>query len=313
MSMSYQKRVLWSAILMLTILAVIAAALWFPKVERKVKVEDMMFVLDITDSMYVKDANLNGEKVSRLAWAKAYVRQTLQKMPCGSRAGLGIFTESRSLILINPIDVCRNYTDLTHMLQMIDGKMAWVKSSEVSKAVFSAIDQVHNISPQPNVIFITDGHEAPPLNDKLYPKFRGTPGEVKGVLIGVGGKDLMPIPKHDRNGKFIGYWQPDEVMQHDVYTTDSSTLTGVYVTKAKTEHLSSQKKAHLEKLATMVGFRFLSSPSNPQQLINVVDKESKGHAREQMVKTDLSPWFVAIALALLLLLYLPYTLIFRSR
>jgi len=311
MRLSYQRRVMLSAGLLSLALLLLLAALWLPKLDLKVQVNDMIFVIDITDSMNVDDAKYDGTTMSRLEWAKRYVKATMLSMPCGSRAGLSAFTESRSLILIEPVEVCSNYTELTQMLAQINGSMSWARSSEVSKAVFTVIKQDRLIKPSPTVVFITDGHEAPPLNKTLYPKFRGTPGEVKGVFVGVGGQDLMPIPKTNEQGVIEGYWEPNEVMQRDVYAAGRADLDEVYANKPKTEHLSSQKKDHLESLAAMVGFEFLSSPSNPQQLIDVVNEQAGEAKREQEIKADLSPWFSMAALIALIVLYLPYQRLFK--
>ena len=83
MRVSYQKRILLTAIVMLTAFIFVVAALWFPLVKRDVKIMDAIFVIDITDSMNVKDAELDGENVSRLAWAKEFTRRTLLKMTSG--------------------------------------------------------------------------------------------------------------------------------------------------------------------------------------------------------------------------------------
>ena len=116
MRVSYQKRILLTAIVMLTAFIFVVAALWFPLVKRDVKIMDAIFVIDITDSMNVKDAELDGENVSRLAWAKEFTRRTLLEMPCGAHAGLAIFSESRSLIL------------MTHRLQLGSSKLNfWIR------------------------------------------------------------------------------------------------------------------------------------------------------------------------------------------
>ena len=181
------------------------AALWFPLVKRDVKIMDAIFVIDITDSMNVKDAELDGENVSRLAWAKEFTRRTLLEMPCGAHAGLAIFSESRSLILMNPVEVCGSYHDLIQMLEQVNPYMAWARSSEVSKAVYTAIRQAKEIDPRPTIVMLTDGHESPPINPTLFPKFAGKPGEIHGILVGIGGEELLPIPKTNEIIKVYKY------------------------------------------------------------------------------------------------------------
>jgi mxaL protein len=304
MTLSYPRRILLTAIVMSLALLLITAALWLPPVPRDVKIMDSIFVIDITDSMNVEDAQLAGKKMRRLAWAKEFTRQTLLEMPCGAHAGLAIFSEARSLILMNPVEVCANYHDLTQMLMQINPPMAWARSSEVSKAAYTAIRQAKDIEPKPSIVFLTDGHESPPVHESLFPKFQGTPGEVKGVIVGVGGSDLLPIPKTNEQGEIEGFWDVNEVMHVDVYASTRGDMADINAQKPRTEHLSSQKKSHLETLANRVGFEFVSSPRDPQKLVTLIRDASD--TRELTIDYDLYAWLSGLALILVLLVFLPY-------
>lgn len=301
MRLSYPKRIMLTMIIMLTALFLVMVALWLPSVKREVKIMDAMFVIDITDSMNVEDMLLDGNPVSRVIWARELVRLTLQDMPCGSHAGLAVFSQARSLILLNPVEVCSCYHTLTLMLNKVHPYMAWKRSSEVSKAVYTAIRQVKNINPQPSIVFFTDGHEAPPLNEKLFPKFVGKPGEVRGLMVGVGGNKPMPIPKSNKDGEIEGFWEENEVMHQSVYASDDADTV---IQQQRTEHLSSHKKAHLQTLADRVGFNYVASPKKPGKLLFAMNKQAK--TRPQIIDYDLFSWFAKGALGLFLLVYLPY-------
>lgn len=304
MTLSYPRRILLTAMIMSLALLLIVAALWLPPVPRDVKIMDSLFVIDITDSMNVEDAELDGNVMRRLDWAKEFTRQTLLDMPCGAHAGLAIFSEARSLILMNPVEVCANYHDLTQMLDQIHQTMAWARSSEVSKATYTAIRQAKDITPKPSIVFLTDGHESPPIHESLFPKFQGTPGEVKGVIVGIGGSDLLPIPKTNEQGEIDGVWDVNEVMHVDVYASTRGDMAERNQQKPRTEHLSSQKKSHLETLANRVGFEFVSSPKDPQKLVSRIRNSSE--TRELTIDYDLYAWLSGLALILVLLVFLPY-------
>ena len=63
---------------------------------------------------------------------------------------------------------------------------------------------------------MTDGHEAPPLPPGAgLPPFEGTAGEVKGLIVGVGGHDKVPIPKFDNEGRAMGAYGPHDVPQEN--------------------------------------------------------------------------------------------------
>jgi len=303
MRVSHQTRIVVSSVTMVIALLLVMAALWLPKVDRTIKVMDLLFVIDITQSMNVEDAELDSEMVSRIAWAKSYTHDALASLPCGTHAGLAVFSESRSLILMNPVEICQNYHDVIQMLSKVDGTMAWAQSSEVSKAVFTAIKYAQEIKPAPSIVFVTDGHESPPIHDTLFPKFRGEPGKIAGVFVGVGGDDLLPIPRRDETGKAIGFWDINDVLHRDVYLSGRADLDQ----RPRTEHLSTQKKSHIEGLAAMVAFDYIASPEKSKTLIKTLQKTA--HTREQQVNYDLSPWLAAIALLLLVLVYLPFNLV----
>jgi len=307
MKLSYQSRIAASAFLMLFVIILIMSALWFPRTDRTVKVMDLMFVLDITQSMDVADVEYNGETITRLAWAKEYTKQTLQALPCGSHVGLAAFSESRSLVLINPVEICSSYNDLSQMLSKIDGSIAWALSSEISKAVFGAIDQAKLMDPSPDLVFITDGHEAPPLHETLFPKYKKKLDGVSGVFVGVGGDNLLPIPKHKFDGTADGFWKQNEVLHEDVYASLRSESAEVRAARPKNEHLSSQKKSHLENLASMLNFDYVISPTKSNAVINALENRVK--TRDQVVDYNWAPWFASIALFMLVLLYLPFRFI----
>lgn len=307
MRLSYPNRIMLTMIIMLAALSLVMVALWLPSVKREVKIVDAMFVIDITDSMNVEDMGLDGASVSRVIWAREFVRLTLQEMPCGSHAGLAVFSQARSLILLNPVEVCSSYHTLTQMLNMVNPYMAWKRSSEVSKAVYTVIRQAKEIEPQPSIVFVTDGHEAPPLNEKLFPKFDGKPGQVTGLIVGVGGDELMPIPKSNKKGEIEGFWGENEVMHRSVYASEDADSV---IQQQRTEHLSSQKRAHLRTLADRVGFDYVASPNKPSKLLDAMNKQAK--TRPQIIDYDLFSWFAGLALVLFLLVYLPYGRFMRT-
>lgn len=306
MSFDYPRRMMLTAVVATLVFVLVMAALWLPKIPREVKVMDALFVVDITDSMNVKDVTIGGATVSRLDWTKEFLRQSLLEMPCGSHAGLAIFSEARSLILMNPVEVCDTYHDLVQMIQQLNTYMAWARSSEVSKATYTAIKQAKSIDPQPTVVFISDGHEAPPVHESLFPKFPGKPGEIHGLMVGVGGEDLLPIPKTNEEGVIEGVWAVNEVMHQDVY---ASMQGGNSQNMPRTEHLSSQKVAHLETLAHRVGFGLISSPSKPKLLVKAIQEEAV--TRKQRIDYDFYPLLSMLALVLMLSMFMPYQRLIR--
>ena len=79
---------------------------------------DHVIVLDITQSMNVQDESLDGKPVSRLAYAKQALREALLRLPCGSKVGWGVFTEYRSFLLFEPVEVCANLSELLSLIHI---------------------------------------------------------------------------------------------------------------------------------------------------------------------------------------------------
>ena len=183
-------------------------------------------VLDVTQSMNVEDMQLEGKPAARLAFAKRALHEALSELPCGSRLGWAIFTEYRTYLLYTPVEVCANRAELRASLASLDGRMAWSGNSEIAKGLHSSLLVAKALPGTPSVVFISDGHEAPPLHPRHRPHFDDKPGEVAGVLVGVGELKPSPIPKLDPLGRRLGFWAADEVAQTDLRSQGRGASVG---------------------------------------------------------------------------------------
>lgn len=282
-----------------------------PRIEVERSLFEHVIVLDVTQSMNVQDEQVEGRPASRLAFAKHALAQALHELPCGSRVGWAIFTEYRSFLLLAPVEVCADWVELQSTLGRIDGRMAWSGNSEVAKGVHSALGIARLLPHKPSLIFVTDGHEAPPLNPKHRPSFDDKPGEVPGLLVGVGGTVPSPIPKIDPAGHPLGFWRADEVAQRDVYSEgrgasvrsekfvddDAAPAQALPGTTPGNEHLSSLREGYLRLLAGEQGLgyhRLQSGDGLAQALI------ASELARPVRAPADMRPLLAALALCLLL-------------
>ena len=262
-----------------------------------------LIVFDVTQSMNVEDYDLNGTPVSRLTFARAAVRRALGELPCGSKVGWGIFAEYRTLVLLAPIEVCENYNDLLASLDRIDGRMRWGNASEISKGVFWALRGARDVGGQPRVLFLTDGQEAPPVEGEGLPMFDDLKrGEITGSLIGVGGYTPRPIPRTDADGRPMGFWHADEVVQRETPTGAPSH-----------EHLSEVREPYLRQLARQAGLEY--------QHLNNIDsiRTAMLHptfAQKRPAPTDFG-WLAATAALIALVVEfcraLPWRLSYRIR
>jgi mxaL protein len=278
-------------------LVLLIAAVLLPRVELSRDTYDYLVVFDVTQSMNVEDYELDRAPVDRLTYAKHAVRSALQELPCGSRIGWGAFAEYRTVVLLAPVEICSNYDDLLESLEKIDGRMRWGEASEITKGVFWALRAARDLGDGANVIFLSDGQEAPPLDAtrQAVAIFEDiTIGATDGWLVGVGGYAAQPIPRTDADGHRLGYWRAHEVIQR---ATDPSGSIA-----ASSEHLSALHEAHLQSLASQIGFQYrrLSDVDTIEQTLR-----DARLAKQNSVPTDISWAPAALALLLLAIKFTP--------
>jgi mxaL protein len=261
------------------------------------QVQTWLVFIDITQSMNVEDYDQDGTPVSRLTLAHQAVRRAIRDLPCGSRVGLGAFADYRIMLLLAPIEVCGSYHDLLVALDYVDGRMRWKNASEIAKGVSWSIKAAREIGGGANVMFITDGQEAPPLRPGMHPTFDDVkPGAIHGWLIGAGGEALRPIPKTDRNGNALGYWKPEDVVQR--MEADGSK-------SASTEHLSALREPYLKDIAKQIDFDYARLAD--RNTVSESMRDSR-YAHREPVPTDFSWVPATVALLLLVLRFTPQAL-----
>jgi mxaL protein len=272
----------------LVALLLLLAALLLPPISIPRDVQTYLVFIDISQSMSVEDYELDGAPASRLDYTRRAVRRALLDLPCGSRIGLGAFTEYRTLLLLAPIEVCGNYDNLLTTLGYIDGRMRWKNSSEIAKGVSWSVRSARDIGEGTQVVFVTDGQEAPPLRPNVRPLFDDVkPGQVRGWIIGAGGDIPRPIPRTDRNGEPAGYWRAEDVVQRSGEAKGGG---------AGSEHLSSLRETYLKEIAQRVGFEYARLTSIASLGESMRDAR---FAHREPVPTDLY-WIPAAAWLLLL-------------
>lgn len=275
--------------------AIVLLGLALPSIPLQRSVFDYIVVFDISQSMNVEDYELDGTQVSRLNFAHDAARRALRSLPCGSRVGWGAFTGGRTLLLLAPVEVCSSYNDLLASLAQIDGRMRWAEASEVAKGVYWAIQAAQSTASKPNILFVSDGQEAPPLEFAELPglldKVKDHP--IRGWLVGAGGDEPSRIPKIDPDGSRRGYWRPDEVLQSEA-AIDGAT-PGL-------EHFSSVREQHLQRLAHDLHLDY----TRLTDLRTLGDAmKDRRFASQRQVPTDLSWVTAALALVLLTLRFRP--------
>jgi len=265
-----------------------------------------VFVLDITESMNVADAGAPDAPITRIALAKAAAIDALTSLRCGSEAGLALFAERRALLLFAPVEVCAHYGVIVSMLKRIDWRLAWRGGSEIVHGLDSGIRMSHALGPDTRLVFITDGHEAPPVHPDLRMHLDDDAGQTMGVIVGVGGDEPVPIPALDDEGHLTGYWQADQVQQVDSYSlgrggsASSEPMTGVDSGDLQrriaqgTEHLSSLHESYLKQLAQEAHLDY-QRLRTPPALSEFLLQRRYSHSQEVSTELDMPLALAALA------------------
>jgi mxaL protein len=288
----------------------VVMALVAPRVTLDRDVYDVLAFVDITGSMNTRDMKAQGRPQTRLDAGKAAIRTLLGDLPCQSRLGLGIFTERRTFLFFNPVEVCRNFAAIDDAIGSLDWRMGWEGDSYVAKGIYDGIATANDLGA--NLLFVTDGHEAPPLPPGAgLPPFEGDAGKVKGLIVGVGGHDKVPIPKFDNEGRAMGAYGPQDVPQENHSgppPPDAESRPGYHPKWAPfgtsdtegDEHLTSVRTEHLVSVGRLTGLAYTGILETPR-IYDALAAAAK--ARRVQASVDLRPVPAAIALALIISVY----------
>jgi mxaL protein len=292
--------------LMAAALAACSAALLQPTLTRELPRADALLVIDITTSMMVRDMSAHAAPQSRLAAVKARLTRALADMPCGSRVGLGVFSERRSFLLLSPVEICANFAPLSGTLAALDWRMAWEGDSRLAAGLDDALELAAGVGSA--LVFLTDGHEAPPL-----PLGQTEPAEAAelrpGLVVGVGGDVPAPIPKFDADGREVGFLSETDVVQENRSGLPPPGMESRPGWNARNapfgaeaasgeEHLSRLHEPYLRELAAQRGLRYARLTDSDALLADI---DTATAVRRVPARIDLAPALSGLALALLVL------------
>lgn len=231
-----------------------------------------VLLFDVTQSMNVADMNVEGKPVSRIVFARAAARQAVNELPCGTALGVGILAAHRALLLVAPVEVCQYRHELVQAIDFIGPAMAWQGNSEIAKGYYAGLRIMADLPGKPALVLLSDGHEAPPISPLHRPAWDASDNPARALVAGIGGATAAPIPKTDPEGRSLGFWGPDDVMQIDGYSTGrgGSNEGERYVESEAgkpiesralgtpgTEHLSALREPYLQLLAEETSARYV--------------------------------------------------------
>jgi mxaL protein len=178
---------------------------------------------------------------------------------------LAVFTERRSALLFEPIEVCTGYNEIDTALANLDWRMAWAADSRIHQGLYQTLTMLAPLNVP--VVFLTDGQEAPPANPRYLNNLAELKGKVRGMVVGVGGLEPAAIPKFNQKGEPDGVYRPDDVPHRTTFgesDLNPERIAGYNARNApfgdapaaSTEHLSALKETYLRQLSLQAGFGY---------------------------------------------------------
>lgn len=282
----------------------------FPSSRQNSEVYNLTFIVDITRSMNAEDYRLDDRPVSRLEFVKHSLRELLGQLPCQSKVGLGVFTERRSTILYQPIEVCSGYAELEKSIAALDWRMAWAADSRISGGLLNAMQLLKDKDTA--LVFVSDGQEAPPLNPRYRTDFADLKGKLKGLIVGAGGLQAVAIPKFDPKGQRIGVYGPDDVPHRSSFgesDLNPEKIEGYDARNAPfgkhaavgSEHLTSLQEGYLQQLAGESGFQYRRLQSGED--LSAFIRQS-GYSQLAETTSDVRAYYATFALLSMLMIFL---------
>jgi mxaL protein len=278
--------------------AVLTLLAWAdPRIPLERPVFRYLFVLDITQSMNTRDYHLEGLPADRLGFAKAAIRRAITDLPCGSQAGLGLFTTQNVELLFEPLEVCRHAGVIEDVLEHVDWRMAWAADSFIAQGLNAALRIVKKRDPAPRLVFLSDGQQTP--EDPVRPELKIKPGEVQGLIVGVGDVKPVPIPRLDRENRPLGFWEKADILAPVTTTAylDASADTSHRRGNDGSLYLSWLHETELRDFADTAGLGYLRLDT-PERLSLALRDPALGELR--VVPTGIG-WTLALIAWLLVI------------
>ena len=281
-------------------------AMFKPTVPVKRDIYSYFMVVDITQSMNVKDATLNGTLVSRMEYQQFLLHRMIGEMPCGTQVSIGLFAGVSVAALYTPIEVCENFAAIEDTIDHLDWRTGWSGNSRLRESMVTLAKLIRSFPEPAQVVYFTDGEETPKLHVFNTRDLTGFQGGKDWLFVGIGSDKGTAIPKMDAHNQIIGYWasesfamQPGvaQISQDNIGTREESVATDT-----NDRFLSRLDEKYLISLAKDVNGNYVNGDSL-QNVLAAMQKQPP--ARRSKAAFELKWIFASLAGFLFLAAYLP--------
>ncbi|HQC29763.1 MAG TPA: VWA domain-containing protein [Methylotenera sp.] len=295
-----QNGSIWYLLAGLTLLPI-----WFePQTQLKSVVQDTLFVIDISESMNVRDVDFPKPQTDRLTLAKLAVREGMASLPCGSKVSVALFAGDESTVLFEPLEVCRHFPAIDQVVSGLDRRMRWIGDSWVTNALTASITEAKKRNL--NLVYISDGDEMPARSAPIVTELSKLRGKVHGLILGVGGDALQPVPRLNQRDEIIGYWTREDAVLEGNHPNLLAVVRALAPGERApegtldevTEHTSSFNKVFMQAISLASGFELVRI-NTPKDAVNAL--KNADFQKEAMAERD-ARWIFGLSAMLFILL-----------
>lgn len=292
---------LLSAALLLLIIA-----MFKPTWPIKRDIYSYLLVADISQSMNVKDMSILGKPVTRMEYQKHLLHRVIGELPCGTLVGIGLFAGDSVAALYVPIEVCSNFHAIEDSIDHLDWRMSWSGNSKIRTSLFTLARVIRSFPEPAQVVYFTDGEEAPKLHAFNTKDLTGFQGGKNWLFVGVGGDKGTAIPKMDEQNQIIGYWSNESFAMQPGIAQISEANLGIRddnVAPSESDRfLSKLDEKYLESVAKEVTGNYVNG-SSAQNVLAAMKNQPP--ARRDKARFELRWVLASLAGLLFLMAYIP--------
>lgn len=224
-----------------------------------------ILIADISQSMNTEDMKINQKTVSRLDYTKHIMSRLVEDFPCGTKVSIGMFAGVSVSSTYSPIEVCENFSNINTTISKLDWRATWSGNTRIRESVVNLARLIRSFPESAQVVFFTDGEEAPKLhvfNTRDLEQFQGG---NDWLFVGIGSDEGAPIPKYDNKNQLIGYWSNDsfalqpgiaQISESNIGVRDDNVASGL-----TDRYMSKLDREYLEKLAKEIGGFYVDGQS----------------------------------------------------
>lgn len=246
------------SVLLGSALLLLIVAMFSPTVPVKHNIYTYMLVADISQSMNTPDIKkLGGKKITRMEHTQQLMHEVMSSLPCGTKVGISLFAGVSTAALYHPIEVCENFHAIKDTIDHLDWRTAWSGNSRIRENLYSISRTVRAFPETAQVVFFTDGEEAPNLHVFNTKDLAGVQDAEDWLFVGIGSKEGAAIPKLSQDNQVIGYWsnesfalQPGiaQISESNIGTRNDSIASGEH-----DRYISKMNEDYLKEISKEVG------------------------------------------------------------